>query len=103
MLKHCVFLSLQSENEMPAIREAMAILAGLVDKVDGMNDFAWGPNRDFERKSQAYQCGFVVTFASREAHLAYEVHPDHVRAGGMLVSACRGGGEGIFVTDLDVG
>ncbi len=103
MFKHCVLLSLRSQDEMPAIEEAMAVLAGLVDQVDGMIDFAWGPNRDFEAKSQAYQCGFVTTFTDREAHLAYERHPDHVRAGGMLVAACQGGYEGIFVCDLEVG
>ncbi|MEX3010738.1 Dabb family protein [Hoeflea sp. TYP-13] len=103
MLKHCVFLSLRSEDELPAIEDAMELLAGLVGKVDGMIDFSWGPNRDFEAKSQAYQCGFVTTFTDREAHLAYEAHPDHVRAGGMLVAACRGGHDGIFVADLEVG
>lgn len=40
MIKHCVFLSLKSENEMPAIDDAMALLAGLADKVDGIIDFS---------------------------------------------------------------
>lgn len=101
MIKHCVFLSLKSENEMPAIDDAMVLLAGLADKVDGIMDFSWGPNRDYEAKSQAYQFGFVISFADREALLAYDSHPDHQRAGGALVAACRGGHEGMFVADLE--
>lgn len=103
MLKHCVFLSLHSKDEMAPIAEAMRLLEGLVGKVDGMVDFSSGSNRDFENKSPDYQYGFVATFSDREAHLAYERHPDHVKAGGMLVAACRGGHEGIFVVDLETG
>lgn len=103
MLKHCVFLSLRSQDEMAHVEEAMRLLERLVGKVDGMVDFASGPNRDYENKSQAYHYGFVVTFADRAAHLAYERHPDHVRAGGMLVASCRGGHEGIFVADIETG
>lgn len=101
MLKHCVFLSLRSDAEMASVEEAMGRLQSLVGKIDGMIDFVCGPNRDFENKSGNYQFGFVVTFADRDAHLAYERHPDHEAAGGMLIEACRGGYEGIFVVDLD--
>lgn len=103
MLKHCVFLSLRSDAEMASVEEAMRLLQGLVGKVDGMIDFTCGPNRDFENKSEDYHFGFIVTFADREAHLAYERHPDHVMAGGILIAACRGGYEGIFVADLEFG
>lgn len=101
MLKHCVFLSLRPDAEMASVEKAMRILQGLVARIDGMIDFASGPNRDFENKSGDYHHGFVVTFADREAHLEYERHPDHVKAGGMLVDACRGGHDGIFVVDLE--
>ncbi|MNL49593.1 Stress responsive A/B Barrel Domain protein [compost metagenome] len=103
MLKHCVFLNLKSPAEMDAIRKAMAILSGLVGEVAGMIDFFEGPNRDFEDRSHGYRHGFIVTFENRAAHLAYESHPDHVRAGALLVAACQGGMEGIFVADLEVG
>jgi len=101
MLKHCVLLSLRSQDETASVEDAMRLLDGLVGKVDGMIDFSCGANRDFENKSEEYQYGFVVTFTDREAHLAYERHPDHVKAGGMLVAACRGGHEGIFVADIE--
>lgn len=101
MLKHCVFLNLKSSLETEAVREAMMLLSGLVGEVAGMIDFVEGPNRDFEQRSEGYGHGFIVTFADRAAHLAYERHPDHVRAGGILVDACQGGIEGIFVADLE--
>lgn len=80
----------------------MGLLQGLMAKVPGMLDFAHGPNRDFENLSPGYSYGFVITFADRTAHLAYERHPDHVAAGGMLVASSAGGINGIFVVDLEV-
>jgi hypothetical protein len=87
---------------MATVREAMALLSGLVGDVVGMIDFVEGSNLDFEKRSEGYGHGFVVTFADRAAHLAYERHPDHVRAGAMLVDACKEGVEGIFVADLAI-
>lgn len=101
MIKHCVYLSLKSDDEMPAIENVMKVLAGLMSEVDGMIDFAWGPNRDYEGKSQDYQCGFVISFTDREALRAYDSHPEHKRAGAALVAACQGGADGIFVADLE--
>lgn len=88
---------------MASVEEAMRLLSGLVGMIDGMVDFACGPNRDFECKSRDYQFGFVITFEDREAHVAYERHPDHVKAGEKLVAACKGGHKGIFVVDLETG
>ncbi len=91
MLEDCVFLSPAPDADLPAVEKAMVLLKGLVGKVDGMIDFASGPNREFENKSGDHHCGFVVTFANRDAYLAYERHPDHVKAGGMLIDPSRGG------------
>ena len=103
MLIHTVLLSLTSDAEMPQVLEAMTLLEGLIGQVEGMHALRHGPNRDFEVKSAAYHYGFVVEFADRAAHLAYERHPDHLRAGKMLVAACAGGHEGIVVSDLEIG
>lgn len=102
MLKHCVFLKLNSPSLLNTVQAATTLLAGLVGQVEGMIDFVEGPNHDFENLSVGYGHGFIVTFADREAHLAYERHPVHVQAGALLVSACRGGLDGIFVADLEV-
>jgi hypothetical protein len=101
MLQHCVFLNLKSPAETATVREAMMLLSGLVGEVAGMIDFVEGPNRDFEKRSEGYSHGFIVTFVDRAAHLAYERHADHVQAGGLLVDACKEGVKGIFVADLE--
>lgn len=101
MLKHCVILKTTAGTEA-AVSQAMGLLQELRTKVPGMLDFAHGPNRDFEGLSPGYSYGFVMTFADRASHLAYERHPDHVAAGGMLVASCIDGIGGIFVVDLEV-
>ena len=103
MIRHCVLLNLASGHDLAPVETPMRILAALVGEIDGMLEFSWGPNRDYEAKSQQYHCGFVAVFRDRDAHLAYENHPDHVRAGGMLIAACKGGYDGIFVADLATG
>ena len=101
MLVHTVLIAPADTPEAAAaIRAACVLLSGL--DVPGMSGFRHGPNRDFEGKSARYAYGFVVHFADRAAHLAYEAHPDHVRAGGMLVAHAAGGHDGIFVSDLEV-
>lgn len=102
MLHHIVLMDPDGPEGLARIEAAMPILAGVCDELPGASGFAHGPNRDFEGKSARYAYGFSVVFTDRAAHLAYEAHPDHIRAGGMLVAACRGGHEGIFVADLEV-
>jgi hypothetical protein len=100
MLIHTVLMDPASPEAEARIREACAALSRL--SVPGMSGFRHGPNRDFEGKSARYTYGFTVFFESRDAHLAYEAHPEHVRAGGILVANSRGGHDGIFVSDLEV-
>jgi hypothetical protein len=102
MLIHIVLMEPDGPEGLKQIEAAMPILAAVCEALPGASSFAHGPNRDFEGKSQRYAYGFEVRFTDREAHLAYERHPDHVRAGSMLVAASRGGHEGIFVADLEV-
>lgn len=100
MLKHCVFVNLKDGVD-PADRDA--VLSGfgaLVGEIDGMLDYCWGPNLDFEAKSADYRWGFVVTFRDRATHLAYEQHPKHAELGAKLVAMCKGGHAGIIVFDL---
>jgi hypothetical protein len=100
MLVHTVLFDPAAPEAEANIRNACEILAGL--SIPGMSGFRHGPNRDFEGKSARYTYGFMVLFENRDVHLAYEAHPDHVRAGGIMVENSRGGHEGIFVSDLEV-
>ena len=100
MLKHCVFVSFLDEIEVKTRMDILGEFGKLVDEIDGMIDYTYGPNLDFENKSEAFADGFIVTFRDRSAHLAYEAHPLHIELGNMLVSLCKGGHDGIIVFDL---
>lgn len=102
MIVHCVFCNFR-QDVPPERREA--ILGDLEDfsrTLDGVIDFAFGPNRDFERKSQAYDSGFVIRFESTDALQHYADHPTHRALGGRLCDLVEGGADGLVVFDLDV-
>lgn len=101
MIIHCVFLHLDHPDREKDCLSVMAALGALKSEVDGMVNFASGPNRDFEHKTPDHTFGFVITFQDRAAHLAYERHPRHVELGGQLVAMCRGGADGILVYDIE--
>ncbi|MDJ0820998.1 MAG: Dabb family protein [Paracoccaceae bacterium] len=101
MLAHCVFLNFAESHDTNSRMSVLSALGELVDEVDGMLSFHYGPNLDFEAKTPNHSDGFIVFFRDREAHLAYERHPKHVALGARLVSMCVGGAEGILVYDID--
>lgn len=100
MLKHCVFVNLKEDVGAEARDAVLSGFGTLVGEIDGMLDYVWGRNLDFEAKSPDYGYGFIVTFRDRAAHLAYERHPKHIELGGKLVAMCKGGHAGILVFDL---
>lgn len=102
MLIHCVFCAIRPDADRDDLAAVYKVFADLVPRIDGMISFHAGPNRDFEAKTPAYTDGFVIHFANRSAHLAYEGHPDHKAAGARLVGLCNGGHAGIIVFDLEV-
>lgn len=102
MLKHCVFVTFKPEHTQAERDAVLAGFAAVADYVPGMLDYCYGPNLDYENKSAAYKDGFIVTFADREAHLAYENHPLHQELGARMVGMCEGGHDGILVFDLEV-
>ncbi len=102
MLIHCVFCNIRPDAPRADLAAVYADFASLVGVVPGMLSFQSGPNRDYENKSPAHGEGFVVTFADRAAHLAYDAHPLHQAAGARLCDLCAGGYDGIVVYDLEV-
>lgn len=103
MIKHCVFLNLAPDAEFERLMDAYEMIGEVLDEIEGVYDYAAGPNRDFEGKSPAYETGFVITFFNKEALDAYAAHPRHQEAGAILTSLCFNGADGIIVFDLDVG
>lgn len=98
MITHCVLFALRPETDVAA---PVALLNGLLAEIPGMLTLTYGPNRDYEAKSAGYTFGLVITFADRASLAAYDVHPDHKAAGGLLVAGSVGGADGVFVADIE--
>ena len=102
MLKHCVFLNFKSNVTKSKQFELIKSLSSLKNKIDGIVDFDYGNNLDFEQKSSEYNSGFIVTFDCYKTLREYNEHPEHILLGSKLVSMCKGGHQGIIVFDLEI-
>ena len=101
MIKHCVFLNFKSEISESDQFDVFEGLSNLKNQVEGLNDFEYGNNLDFEQKSADYNSGFIASFENRQALLEYNEHPEHVLLGAKLVSMCKDGHQGIIVFDIE--
>ncbi|MDB9951514.1 Dabb family protein [Candidatus Thioglobus sp.] len=101
MIKHCVFLNFKSEISESEQFDVFEGLSNLKNQVEGLNDFEYGNNLDFEQKSADYNSGFIASFENRQALLEYNEHPEHALLGSKLVSMCKGGHQGIIVFDIE--
>ena len=100
MIKHCVFLNFKSEISESEQFDIFEGLSNLKNQVEGLNDFEYGNNLDFEHKS-AYNSGFIASFENHQALLEYNEHPEHALLGSKLVSMCKEGHQGIIVFDIE--
>jgi len=101
MIKHCVFLNFKSEISESEQFDVFEGLSNLKNQVEGLNDFEYGNNLDFEQKSADYNSGFIASFENRQALLEYNENPEHALLGSKLVSMCKGGYKGIIVFDIE--
>lgn len=100
MINHCVFLTFRDDTDQTERDDIFVSLARLVEDIPGMLSLSFGPNADFEDKSEQYSDGFVAAFVSREALAVYAEHPKHLELGKRLVANCVNGGDGIIVFDI---
>jgi hypothetical protein len=101
MIKHCVFLNFKSEISESEQFDIFEGLSNLKNQIEGLNDFEYGNNLDFEQKSADFNSGFIASFENRQALLEYNEHPEHALLGSKLVSMCKGGHQGIIVFDIE--
>ena len=101
MIKHCVFLNFKSEISESEQFDIFEGLSNLKNQVEGLNDFEYGNNLDFEQKSADYNSGFIASFENHQALLEYNENPEHALLGSKLVSMCKGGHKGIIVFDIE--
>ena len=100
MIKHCVFLNFKSEISESEQFDIFEGLSNLKNQIEGLNDFEYGNNLDFEQKSANYNSGFIASFENHQALLEYNENPEHALLGSKLVSMCKGGHQGIIVFDI---
>ena len=101
MLKHCVFLNFRTEVSQSEQFDIFEGLSMLKDQIEGLIEFEYGNNLDFEHKSADYNSGFIASFENRQALLEYNEHPEHFLLGAKLVSMCKDGHQGIIVFDIE--
>ena len=101
MIKHCVFLNFKSEISESEQFDIFEGLSNLKNQIEGLNDFEYGNNLDFEQKSADFNSGFIASFENRQALLEYNENPEHALLGSKLVSMCKGGHQGIIVFDIE--
>lgn len=102
MILHCVFCSFRDEVSSKQRINIFQELATFSQSLTGVLGFDFGPNRDFEMKSQKFSDGFVIRFEDRQALKAYLVHPVHQQLGRKLTKLCDHEADGIIVFDLDI-
>jgi len=78
MLHHVVLADFKPGTSPSEVRKMADTMAGLVDKIDGMESFAMfqNPNKDGNA-----QYSFVMTFASVDAQQAFNQHEEHMALG----------------------
>jgi hypothetical protein len=101
MLKHCVFLNFRTEVSQSEQFDIFEGLSMLKDQIEGLIEFEYGNNLDFEHKSADYNSGFIVSCENRQALVEYSEHPEHALLGANLVSMCNDGHQGIIVFDIE--
>ncbi|CUH77763.1 Stress responsive A/B Barrel Domain protein [Tritonibacter multivorans] len=102
MILHCVFCNF---SDAATAAQRQAILSELRDFAMSLRrclSAEFGPNRDFEQKTQGYSHGFVLRFRDADALAEYAEHPTHRALGARLCALCTGGADGILVYDLEV-
>ena len=101
MILHTVLLALEPDANRAELTRIMDGLAAL--DLEGFKGLNHGPNVDAEGKTPNFHYGFVCTFTDRAALDRYASDPGHQALGARLVALCKGGGDGILVSDIDTG
>jgi hypothetical protein len=60
-------------------------MAGMVGKIPGLVDFAFGPYQSDEGLNDGFTHGFIMTFSSPQARDEYLPHPEHERVKDIVV------------------
>ncbi len=99
MIRHAVFCRFRADADVAAVFSA---LKGLQAKIPGILAIAGGADCSPEGLQKGFTHGFTVDFVDAAARDAYLPHPEHQKAGKLVVAALEGGFEGLAVVDWEV-
>lgn len=102
MIRHIVLTKALPDIAESVISDIYNELAGLVETLDGAQNFTGGRSESPERIERGYTHGFVIDFHSWDDLKHYADHPQHKALGARLVQAASGGLDGLLVVDLEV-
>jgi len=76
-VKRIVLFKFKAETTDETIGQILAGLAGLKNKISGINDFCSGAYSSPDGLNQGYTHGFVLTFADEASRDAFGPHEAH--------------------------
>jgi len=87
MVKHIVLFRMKPTTSPAKIAEIEQALADLVARMEGLEDFLWGPYSSNEGLNRGYTHGFIMSFSDAAARDAYLPHPDHRAVADLILPA----------------
>ena len=87
MIEHILLFRWNETATQEAIKNAMAELRGLKDKIPGIVDVTSGTN--FSERSKGFTHGMVFRFKDRAALDGYIPHPEHQRVVQKILNPIR--------------
>lgn len=84
-VKHYGVFRFKPEISANQIDTCFREMAGMIGKIPGLLDFAFGPYDSDEGLNEGFTHGFIMTFSSPAARDAYLPHPEHERVKDVVV------------------
>jgi len=84
-VKHYGVFQFKPEVSPAQIATCFREMAGMVGKIPGLLDFAFGPYQSDEGLNDGFTHGFIMTFSSPKARDEYLPHPEHERVKDIVV------------------
>lgn len=103
MIRHLVHLRFRGDVDAATKQALYDRLAGLADRIDGIEDFQHRQNVSVETPLvRGFLDMFWFDFRDAEVRDAYLVDEVHQAIGADIVACVEGGTEGVFVCDIEL-
>ena len=99
MIRHSILCRFRKDADVDAV---FAAIKSLQTKIPGILAITCGADNSPEGLQKGYTHGFTVDFTDAAARDAYLPHPEHQKAGALVIAAMDGGFEGLAVVDWEV-